>query len=146
MLKITKDVTIRHDGREIHCKVGQVVNVKASFDINDDVAKGAEIRYADKLRDFCFRVNPTEKSNVVTLQPEAIHNAVEQAKRKESGALAKPVEDKAEERKEELPDDVPDDKPEDKAPDDKLSEEKLSDKPKSDKVSGKKKDEGGKNK
>ena len=84
MLKIIKDVTIRHDGKEIHCKAGQVVNVKASFDINDDVAKGTEIRYADKLRKYLMRVNPTEKSNAVILQPEPVHNAFEQAKRSAS--------------------------------------------------------------
>jgi len=84
MLKIIKDVTIRHDGREIYCTVGQIVNVKASFDINDEVAKGTEVRYADKLRTHCQRVNPTENTKVVTLTPKNIHNAVEQGIKKAS--------------------------------------------------------------
>jgi len=108
MLKILQDVTIRHDGKEIHCKVGQVVNVKASFDINDDVARGTEIRYADKLRNFVTRVNPTEKSNVVILKTEPVHNAVEQAKRSASEEIAEPKDDVPEDKpKDDLPDDVP---------------------------------------
>ena len=111
MLKITKDVTIRHDGREIHCTVGQIVNVRASFDINEDVAKGTEIRYADKMRTHCHRVNPVAGSNVVVLKPLPIHNPVEQKNRKASEEIA------------EIKDDVPEDKPED-LPNDVLDEKK----------------------
>lgn len=133
MLKIIKDVTIRHDGKEIHCEVGQVVNVKASFDINDDVARGTEVRYADKLRNFVTRVNPTEKSNVVILKPEPVHNAVEQAKRKISDEMAEPKDDVPEDKPEDLPDDITDEKSEE------VKEESSDETGKGKKVGGRKK-------
>ena len=81
MLKIIQDVTIRHNGREIYCKAGQIVNVRASFDINEDVTKGVEVRYADKLRNHCFRVEPKDPSKIITLKHQPIHNAIEQSKK-----------------------------------------------------------------
>lgn len=94
MLKILKDVTIRHDGKEIHCKAGQIVNVKASFDVNDERADGIEKRYCDKFRDNIKRVNLTPGStvNVESMQPEYIHNQVEQERRENEKKAMEPEE------------------------------------------------------
>ena len=78
MLKISKDVTIRHDGREIYCKAGQIVNVKGSFDINDEVTKGLELRYAQKCKGLIMIASVASSQKAITLNPCNIHNAVEQ--------------------------------------------------------------------
>jgi len=101
MLKIIKDVTIRHNGVEIHCKAGQIVNVKASFDINDDIANGVEIRNADKFRLFVKRIIPKDKSKAVTLEPSNIHNSVEQKRREKDKLINEGVDETEEEEEEE---------------------------------------------
>jgi len=101
MLKIIKDVAIRHDGREIYCKAGQIVNVRSSFDINEDVARGVEIRYADKFRLLVKLVNTTDKSNITTLSPVPNHNVAEQQKREEDTEFLDPENDQPEKNPEE---------------------------------------------
>lgn len=83
MLEVLRDASIKHNGKEIFVKQGQVVNVKLSFDVNDETAFGIENRYLAKFKNHFKRVEGSKDAAI--LKPENAHNAVEQRKR----ALAK---------------------------------------------------------